>query len=731
MPSVEAREAAIKSTEDVFENNHDDYGRKLFLIENCIYGVDIQPIAVQIAKLRFFISLVVDQKTNPKKANLGIRPLPNLETKFVAANTLIGINRPDTKPADEQPVSISPEVEEACNLLIRKLEHYLNSRNDDLRAKHIREAQEYADAIKAGMGNDFQPLGVDWIFTTAKDTATLKALLPLKRDAKASALMLRNQEIQDKEKELERVRREHFSARTPATKRKYRDLDKNLRREIADLLSKNYALEDATAQQLAGWDPYNQNAHADFFDPEWMFGIEGGFDVVIGNPPYLRVQGIQSTQGDYMPYYRDNFESATGSFDLYALFIEKGYKLLNQKGRLAYIVPHKFFQASFGVGLRRMLTQKQALNQIVRFGHEQVFDAATTYTCLIFLSAQNNTTFDLLEITNLQNQKDVLEAAMFRHEHPDYLLTTVAEPSLIETNPSVDWDFSSSGNNIVLLKLYKQNKRLQDVIRKMFQGIPTGLDKVFILKVLQQKKNSLLCYSEALDSEVEIEQGFLKPFLMGKDVHRYQNTENKNVVLFPYDIKSGSPILLTANQISDRFPKAWSYLKKNEKALKAREDGRFVDIWHSFSRPQNLIEFEKVKIITPEIANAPNMTLDSTGFYHTTKVYSFVFKDDNANIEFYLGLLNSKVLWYFLTQTGYVLRGGYFTFKTDYLKPFPVPETTPEQEKPIAKLVTKILTAKRANSKADTSKLEREIDQLVYQLYGLTDEEIGIVEGQA
>jgi len=287
-----AREAAVRSIAEVFTDNHNDYGRKLFLIENCIYGVDIQPIAVQIAKLRFFISLVVDQKTNAKKQNLGIRPLPNLETKFVAANTLIGIQRPDSTlrqaQGPENAASIPLEVEEACEMLIRKLEQYLKSRNPDLRARYVQEAQEFADVINAGMGADFQPLVVDWVFSTAKDTAALKDLLPVKREAKASPMVLRNQQIAEKEKELERVRREHFSARTPATKRKYRDLDKKLRLEIADLLSKNHALADEAAQQLAGWDPYNQNAHADFFDPEWMFGVESGFDVVIGNPPYIK-----------------------------------------------------------------------------------------------------------------------------------------------------------------------------------------------------------------------------------------------------------------------------------------------------------------------------------------------------------------------------------------------------------------------------------------------------------
>ncbi len=170
---VQARESAVTAIQRDFDDNNLDYGRKLYLIENCIYGVDIQPIAVQIAKLRFFISLVVDQKTNAKKPNLGIRPLPNLETKFVAANSLIGIQRPDSKSENEAraSASIPPEVEEACEMLIRKLEQYLKSRNPDLRARYVQEAQEFADVINAGMGADFQPLVVDWVFSTAKDTA--------------------------------------------------------------------------------------------------------------------------------------------------------------------------------------------------------------------------------------------------------------------------------------------------------------------------------------------------------------------------------------------------------------------------------------------------------------------------------------------------------------------------------------------------------------------------------
>src|SRR5439155_14856402 len=162
----------------------------LYLIENCIYGVDIQPIAVQIAKMRFFISLIVDQKIDDTQPNRGVRPLPNLETKFVAGNTLIGVNRPGQQ-------------------------------------------------------------------------------------------LLRNREVDAKETELRRVRERHFSARTPKQKAKCRDDDAKLRTEIAELLKED-GWDTATARQLASWNPYDQNASAEFFDAEWMFGITTGFNICIG-----------------------------------------------------------------------------------------------------------------------------------------------------------------------------------------------------------------------------------------------------------------------------------------------------------------------------------------------------------------------------------------------------------------------------------------------------------------
>ncbi|MGB4346556.1 MAG: hypothetical protein WBJ21_09190, partial [Burkholderiaceae bacterium] len=218
--------------EDAFERNELDYGRKLYLIENCIYGADIQPIAVQIAKLRFFISLIVNETIDSGRPNRGIRPLPNLETKFVAANSLIDIERPQQ-----------------------------------------------------------------------------------------AILSTHDQEIGAIERALKRVRERHFHARTQETKDRCRTEDKALRANLGALLVQDGFLPSVAAN-LSKWDPYDQSEAAPFFDPKWMFELDDGFDIVIGNPPYLRVQGLQQTQPDFVPLYRERFQSAKGSFDIYALFVE-------------------------------------------------------------------------------------------------------------------------------------------------------------------------------------------------------------------------------------------------------------------------------------------------------------------------------------------------------------------------------------------------------------------------
>ena len=287
--TIDELEGEIENINEAFERNELDYGRKLYLIENCIYGVDIQPIATQIAKLRFFISLIVEQKIDDTRENRGVRPLPNLETKFVAANTLLGVEKP-------------------------------------------------------------------------------------------AQMTFRNPEIDSKEKALEEVRRRHFTARTPRTKERYRKQDADLRAEISALLQQD-GFPSETTEKIAGWDPYDQNAAADFFDPEWMFGITDGFDVVIGNPPYVRQEKIK----DLKPTLKKRYTCYTGAADLYVYFYERGLQLLNTNGIHTFICSNSWLDVNYGAPLQKYLLDNTTGAVICHSEAEREFESADINTIVSIL----------------------------------------------------------------------------------------------------------------------------------------------------------------------------------------------------------------------------------------------------------------------------------------------------------------------------------------------------------
>ncbi len=463
----------------------------------------------------------------------------------------------------------------------------------------------------------------------------------------------------------------------------------------------------------------------------------GGFDVVIGNPPYLRMQGLQETQPFAIEYYKQHYQAAsTGNYDIYVLFDEKGLKLLNNKGLLGFIQPHKFFQAEFGEGIRNLIIKEKALKHIVHFGAHQIFEDASTYSCLLFLKKNNTKPINVSNVPDLPAFiNDKMKAYSFNSKLP--LLNS-------------KWNFVSQAKEALFEKLNSQKLTLGDITRKIFQGIPTGSDKIFVLKTLKVKENTILCYSAALNKEIELEKSILKPFLMGKEVKRYEVLNPENNVIFPYVTVEGKPQLMSDKILKADYPKTWSYFQENKNALNKRENERFKLTWWQYSRPQNLTEFESVKLCTPEIAIKPQLSLDVMGnIYHTTKVYSFIFKESiKEHLNYFLAVLNSKLLWYFLSSTGYVLRGGYFVFKTEYLKPFPIKlidfKSKEEvkiyneiislvdqllqlhQERAVTKLESKLV---QIQTKIDYC--EGRVDELVYGLYGLTEEERKVVEGDS
>lgn len=633
--SDEERKELVADTERSFNENinRPDYARKLYLIENCIYGIDIQPIAIQISKLHFFISLVVDQKTNNNPAdNFGIRPLPNLEAKFVAANTLIGLNKKKTSLFDN-------------------------------------------DAIKA------------------------------------------------KEKELKVAKHKIFGAKTVKTKRKYRSIVNELRLEIADMLKNCRAVGNAEAQQLASWDMFDQNASSPFFDPEWVFGVKDGFDIVIGNPPYLRIQGIRKAQPQFADYLVNSYKSATRKFDLYVTFIERGLSLCASGGLLNFIMPTKWTNSDYGIGIRNAVLRDKLQIRMINFSSFQVFNAST-YTGLqwFFKSGAN-------QIEYLQLGKDITtseELSFFLQEIKpnDYMVYSLSQFS------SKTWELSSDKNTSFLLKKFANMPKLNDILEYISQGTVSTGDDIFIMKGKFDDKY-FIGYSEEIKKEVVIEKELMKPLLKGEDVKRYARLNNSNYILYAHHTVKGKTVPYTEKEMIDLFPKAYAYLLPFKEKLIAKKIRYKTNptYWYSLHRSREISMFENKKIITPEISLGCNMTLDSEGLYHNTKCYTILpCKEYLEYIYVLLGILNSKLFWFYLSNTGYVLRGGFFTFKTKYIEGFPIPEF---QEMQIANLESLVKKALSTTNNDEQARVSFQIDILVYQIYGLTYDEVLIVDPQA
>jgi len=389
---------------------------------------------------------------------------------------------------------------------------------------------------------------------------------------------------------------------------------------------------------------------------------EGSFDVVIGNPPYVRVQGLKSNYEDESKLYEQKYVSATGNYDIYALFLEMSFKMLKQNGKLSYILPHKFLISDFGSGIRGFLSENRAVESLLHFGSEMVFEDASTYTCIITLSHDNKK----LNFKSI-SPKDIFES--FEYDSISY-----------ENLNSNKWNLSSNDVAKVLEKIKLQPLKVKDVFAKIFVGLQTSGDDVYLLL---QTKDGL--YSKSLDSIVEVESGLLKPMLKGEDISRYANLKNRYFVIFPYIIEDGKAKPMSEEYIKDNFPNGYNYLKANEEFLRGREKGKMdKEGWFLYIYPKSLTEFEQPKILTSYMGIFSNLSIDDGSFYHNTKCYSFVKKGEiKESYKFYLAIFNSSLFWFFIKNTSTEFRGGYFTFTTKQVEPFPLPKLESlEQQEP-------------------------------------------------
>jgi hypothetical protein len=467
----------------------------------------------------------------------------------------------------------------------------------------------------------------------------------------------------------------------------------------------------------------------------------GGFDAVIGNPPYLRIQGLQEYYGDQIDYFIEHYQSAVKRFDLYLLFAEKGFNLLAKDGYLGFICPHKFLNSDFGSGLREFFIDESALKSFVSFGNNLVFSQASTYTGILQLCKDQDSTFRYYEFTDMPTVE--LPTCLVTLAEDDFALYDLQD---LAPEP---WVLTNRDAQLVLQRLSRQPRTLGDVMAEILVGVQSGIDDVHVLEKVSEPSGGIVrVFSERANATIDIEMGLVKPFLRGEDVHRYEEPIYSYYCIYPYQLVDGKTKILEEPELRERYPLGYSYLERYRSELTKKRTRQKTNpkYWYSCHRSRNMAVFETDRIITPEISLGSNMTLAPAGLYHNTMVYSILPSHLQKERKLYwLGLLNSSVLWWFLSNTGNVLRGGYFRFKTNYLKPFPIrtidfddPADAARHDRMVA-LVARMLDLHQRLSAAATpadkrlyqrqiDATDKQIDALVYELYSLTEEEIEIVE---
>ena len=621
----EERKEMVADIERSFDEsvNRPDYARKLYLIENCIYGVDIQPIAIQISKLRFFISLVIDQKTNNRpEDNFGIRPLPNLEAKFVAANTLLSLNKSEVS-----------------------------------------------------------------LF----DTETIKA----------------------KERELKVAKHKIFSAKTVRTKRKYRDRVCELRQEIAALLEELGAVGNAEARQLAQWDMFDQNATSPFFDSEWMFGVNDGFDIVIGNPPYVQ---LQANGGALAKMYEHcGFKSFTRMGDIYCLFYEKGWQMLRDGGHLCYITSNKWMRNSYGEKLRGLLATQTNPIAIIDFGGVKVFESATVDTNILLFSKSNNVHSTRCAVIKKQLKNSIKNLSLFVQQNC----------SISNFNTSDSWVILSHIEQSIRRKIEAVGKPLKDWDIQIYRGVLTGYNEAFIIST--EKRDEIL--SNCLDEDERTRTAeIIRPILRGRDIKRYGYSWADLWLLwipwhFPLHLDRSIEGASTKAEylLKTMYPAVYQHLLQHKEELSARnkaETGIRYE-WYAMQRwgANYWEDFNKPKIIWKRIGSILRFSYDDKG---CIGLDSTCFAT-GADIEYLCCVLNSKMGHYLLKDAPKTGTGDLLV-SVQAVDPIMIP--IPNDS--ISCMLSEKLNILKVSESAS---VDNEIDDIIFSLYHLSPEEISFIIG--
>ena len=622
-----------KAFEEKLINENWKYKHKMGIIQNAIYGVDIQPIATEISKLRLFLSLIVDESVIEAKDNKNIHPLPNLSFKFVTANSLI-------------PLGEKEETKLRYQNIIKGF--------DDIRERylHAHNAQE-----KAQIKKDFA-----------------------------------------------RLNRALMENLTGNAYQQSSFLDET--QEHIDFGSKN----ESYLYKLLNWDPFSDKASS-WFDPKWMFGIKEGFDIVIGNPPYIQLQKAFDDKRKFADLYKDcGFASFERTGDIYCLFYERGIQLLSHGGVLCYITSNKWMRANYGRSLRKYLAENTQAGILIDFGGFKVFDSATVDTNILL--QQNSTP------GKTQGRACSIKADFHKGDSiPKY----VAERGIpLPTFDQESWIISDDSTQKIKAKIERIGTPLKDWDISIYRGILTGYNEAFIIS--GAKKDELIA-ADPRFAEI------IKPILRGRDIKRYQAdfADKWLIATFPAlklnidDYPAVKAHLMTYMPRIKQTGESYIDQKGEKQKTRKKTDHKWFETQDPIAY---YAEFEKEKVVYPETTSSNSFYYDREGFM--LEKTGFMLRSVYA--KYLLGVLNSSFFLYVYKSlySSVELGSKGYQFNKHALEKYPVPHIIDSERMMFEKIVDLIID-KRGNLYG-TQDLESQIDLMVYRLYELSYSEAKLID---
>ena len=621
------------------------FHEKQTIIENCLFGVDINQNSVKICRLRLWIELL---KNAYYKNETELETLPNIDINIKCGNSLISRFPLD---ADLKQALKKSESKWTIDSYRIAVDTYRNAHSKEQK----REMERLINEIKTNFRSEI-----------SLNDPKAKRL----RTVRGELFTITNQgqlfELSKKEKANWNAKVEKLTTQA-----------KKLEAEIEEIKS-NKIYENAFEWRFEF--PEVLNNEGDFV----------GFDVVIGNPPYIRVQELPYEAIDY---YKSNFQVAYKRIDISVLFSELGYNLLNNNGHLTYITSNQFLKAEYGREARKFLIGKLSVN--VDYSKVSVFDGLATYVSIIELTKKS---FDSVKYKSIEYSTEMPK------DFIQFDCTSLSEES---------WDFNINQN--LIKKLYSEHHTLEQISNFTY-GVITGFDSAFLIPIDEVK---------SLDLEREITKNFIRP----QNYKKYIINNQTYSLIYPY---TNDNEIIDEETLADKYPNCYSFLLNHKENLENRKDSR-VTIkdkgipWYSIMRRVDLKEIDCPKIIFYDVGMEPNFTLDEyNNIFGGGTSHSLRIINDAYPLKFVLGVLNSSLMKWIIYDICPVKMGDARKYGLNYIKKLPIAKGTQKEQDKIIEIVENLMEEKARTG--STKQFEDEINQIVYQLYDLTEEEIEIIE---